>query len=79
MKAVFKSFVENDKRFIVLNVIDGGMIDRGRLGWGCTVIDTSTGETEFKYLKTLDDIKEFQFELKLDGQVVFERKVVPVD
>jgi len=68
MKAVFKSFVENDKRFIVL---DGQ-------GWGCTVIDTSTGKTEYKCLKTFEGLEEIQFELKLEGKVVFERKVVPV-
>jgi hypothetical protein len=68
MKAVFKSFVENDKRFIVLH---------GQ-GWGCTVIDTSTGKTEYKCLKTFEGLEEVQFELKLEGKVVFERKVVPV-
>jgi hypothetical protein len=73
MKAVFKSFVENDKRFIVLDVRDAGS-----QGWGCTVIDTSTGETEYICLKTLKGLEEFQFELKLEGKVVFERKVVPV-
>jgi hypothetical protein len=73
MKATFKSFVEGEKRFIVVgepHVYQNGFL--------VTCIDTSTGETESKTIASSERLDLCEFELKCLGKVVWEKKLIPV-
>lgn len=72
MKAVFKSFVDNHIRYLVIDA----KTYTTENGWHCQVINTNTGEHEFRNVKNYDSVPECEFELTLNGKIVYERKVV---
>jgi hypothetical protein len=73
MKATFKSFVEGEKRFIVVS--ENHVSERG---FHCTCIDTSTGAPESKIISDPSRFDLCEFELKCLGKVVWEKKLIPV-
>lgn len=75
MKAVFKSFIDNDIRFLVIEAKSYSAEN----GWQCDVINTNTGEHEFRRVKNYDSVPECEFELTLNGKIIYERKVVPCE
>ena len=75
MKAIFKSFVDNNIRYLVIDAKSYSTEN----GWQCEVINTNTGEHEFRSVKNYDSVSECEFELILNGKIVYERKVVPCE